>query len=317
MLLSIAANVDFTQSAADALALLLKPLLYLLTLLMGTMAAAMFSQHSWALDDRPAPWIWHCTVAGLGLFLLHNLIDFSLFETGALFLFMAVAGSALGAAPVDDRTALRRSVAVTAAVLGALVWLGAAIFLVTPILIAEQSAADANELIRTAPVSQNSAAISHFRQAADAFGAASLIVPYNSDYVYRQAETCLRFGDLEDATALIARAKQVNPLQPDAYLLEANLQLSRSNPDPGVVKGDFDVLLRLNPNDVSLHMQYGDALERLGLQAEACEQYTLALSADAALPSGEPKRLTPQQVADLQAKANGSQRVNPLRQVSH
>jgi len=59
----------------------------------------------------------------------------------------------------------------------------------------------------------------------------------------------------------------------------------------------------LNPNDVSLHVQFGDALARFGLLSEAREQYRMALSVDGALPIDEPKRLSPDQEAELRAKA--------------
>jgi len=205
MVLSIAANVDFTMAAGDTLALLLKPLLYLLALLLGTMAAAMLSQHSWSLDERPAPWIFCCMVTGLGLFLLHNLIDFSWFEPGAMFLFMALVGSALGMSPVENRPARSRALAIAGTAAGIFCWLAAAIFFVAPILIAEQSSAEANELIRTATGTQDSETASHFRRAAEALATASQQVPYNEDYVFRQAEACIRLGDLDRAKALIAR----------------------------------------------------------------------------------------------------------------
>jgi tetratricopeptide (TPR) repeat protein len=303
MLLSVAANIDFTMSAADTLALLLKPLLYLLALALGTMSAAMFSQNSWLLDDRPGPWFFYCMVTGLGLFLLHNLIDFSWFEPGAMFLFMALLGAALGMAPVENRPPGSRSFAIAGTIAGVACWVAAAILFVAPVLIAEQSAADANELIRTAPIPPTGEITSHFRRAADALATASQLVPYNEDYFFRQAQACLSFGDLDQAKVLIAHAKQINPMLVDPYLLDANVELSQPNPDPAAVRADFNKILQLNPNDVSLRVQYGNALERFGLLPEAREQYRLALNANDALPIGEPKRLPPEDVEKLRAKS--------------
>jgi hypothetical protein len=48
------------------------------------------------LDDRPAPWVLRSMQVGVGIFLLHNLIDFSLFETGPLMLFCFLDRSVLG-----------------------------------------------------------------------------------------------------------------------------------------------------------------------------------------------------------------------------
>jgi tetratricopeptide (TPR) repeat protein len=157
-------------------------------------------------------------------------------------------------------------------------------------------------LIRSAPVPQTGESDAHFRHAAQNLETASQLVPYNSDYLFRQAEANLRIGQVDKAESLIAQAKLIDPMKPDAYLLDANVQLSGPNPNPAVVRSDFATLLKLNPNDVSLHIQYGDALQHLGLTSEAREQYRQALSANDALPAEEPKRLPTSQVADLQAK---------------
>jgi O-antigen ligase len=333
MLLSMLASIDFNLPVMDILALAMRPVLFLLVLLVGGIAAAMRSANT--LDDRPAPWIYYCTVTGIGLFLLHNLIDFSWFEPEAMFVFMALIGSVQGMAahPGDmglrpmpevgeskaivendaagtgrrpvSRLGDRRTLALAAAVACAITWVAVATFFVVPVVAAEQLANNANESILAAPASGSGA-----RSISAATGylqAAASTVPYNSDYVYRQATACLRLGQYTAAQSLIDRAKKINPLQPDAYLLDANMQLRPDNkhPDPAVVMADFQTVLRLNPNDVSLHLQYAMALERFGLKTQAKKQYELALAADAALPPGEPKRLPPQQVRQLRARANG------------
>jgi O-antigen ligase len=305
MLLNIAANIDFTMPAVEILSLL-RLVLYLLALLMGAMAAAMLSEHSWSVDARPAPVIFYCTVTGLGLFLVQNLIDFSWFEAGALFLFMALLGSALGMAPAHCAARKSQPIAITGAAVGAILWLAAAVCFVFPVLAAEDSAANANEIIRTAPQTPSPESRTHFLNAADALGSAAQWIPYNSDYTFREAEAFLSGGDLARGRQLLARTQQINPMQLDGYLLEANLQLGQSNPDVLVVRRDFDTVLRLNPNDVSLHEQYARALQRFGLLSEAREQYRAALEADDALPAGEPKRLSANDAAALRARAEGS-----------
>jgi hypothetical protein len=303
MVFSIIASTDFSLSVGDLITLLLKPLLYLLALLLGTMSAAMLSQHSWSLDSRRAPLIFAGTITGLALFLIHNLIDFSIFEVGPMFLFMALLGSSQGIRSSDDQPPIPRPLTTAAAALASVaLWFSAAAFFVAPILLAEQSATEASELIRTAPISQESDAYSHFHQAANALAAAARLVPYNSDYPFRQAELCLRMNDIPQAQSLITQARQINPRLIDSYLLDANLQLSLPAPNLQLVQTDFDQILQLNPNDVSLHLQYAKALEHLGLTNQARVQYSQALKANAALPPDEPKRLPPDQVAQVQAK---------------
>ena len=72
--------------------------------------------------------------------------------------------------------------------------------------------------------------------------------------------------------------------------------------DNPAIHTDFNKILQLDPNDVSLHTQYGNALDRLGLYTAAAAQYQQALACNAALPPVEPKRISPQQIADLQAR---------------
>jgi O-antigen ligase len=302
MLLSIAANTDFSLGVGDTIALLLKPLLYMLALLLGTMAASMLTQHSWSLDSRAAPIVWYCAVTGLVLFLLHNLIDFSFFEVGPMFLFMTLLGSAQGVSSLRSPGPTSRRRSAIAAIAATIVWISAAVFLVVPVLVAEQAAGAANELIRTASKTPDSQTASHFRLAQQSLATASHFVPYNSDYVFRQAELFLRLGDLDQAKSLISQCKQINPRLIDSYLLEANFQLSQPNPDVAIVRSDFQTILQLNPNDISFHLQYASALQRFGQLDEARAQYQQALSANNALPPGEPKRLSPQQVEDIEGK---------------
>jgi hypothetical protein len=98
----------------------------------------------------------------------------------------------------------------------------------------------------------------------------------------------------------------MNPLLIDGYLLDANLRLHGEHPDIAAVRNDFETILKLNPNDVSFHIQFANALTRFGMQNEAGMQYRAALAANDALPIGEPRRLTAAQVADLQSKTPGT-----------
>ena len=302
MLLSIIATVDINISALDIVLLLMRPVLYALVLLVGTIAVCLRS--STTLDDRPAPWIYYCTLTGIGLFLLHNLIDFSWFEPGAMFIFMVLIGSALGMSNAKPIGSLSRAMAIGLACLLALCWLTAAVGFVGPVIAAEQLAQSANESIRTANPRQPDDLASHFHAAADNLQSAAQLVPYNSDYLYRAAVARINLHQLEPAKKLVAQCKQVNPLSGDAYLLDANIQLSSRSPEQSAVMADFQTLLKLNPNDVSLHVQFGRALDRFGRKTEAAEQYDAAIAADAGLAPGEPKRMTRAQIDQLKAAAS-------------
>jgi O-antigen ligase len=307
MLLHLTANMDFSQPLLDLLALMMKPILYLLALLLGTLGAAMLSPHTWSLDTRPAPWVVYCAITGLGMFLLHNLIDFSLFEAGAMSVFMMLAGASLGLAPAPDRRRTHRGFAVGAAFTAVTVWLAAASFFVAPVFAAEQWLTAGNESIRTAPADDRDGYIRHFREAATDFANASGLVPFNADYVFEQARTTAAIGDFAAAHNLLANAERLNPLRIDAYRLDAQLELESPHPNVAAVRTDFDTVIRLNPNDVSLHEQYAEALDHFGLHEQARVQYQAALDADDALPIGEPKRLSPDEVEQLKNKAQNPQ----------
>jgi O-antigen ligase len=299
MIVSVLANVDFNMSFVDELSFLMKPTLYLLALLMGTIGGAMLSPQDWTLDNRPASWIYYCTVTGLGLFLLHNLIDFSWFEAGAMFTFMALIGACEGMVSAKIQSPRRPGLAIGGAALALLAFGATAVLFVGPVLVAEQSAAAGNETIRTAPAERSPESAMHYAKAADDFAAAFALVPYNSDYLFREAKSAAGAGDFPRAEARLAEAKRINPLLIDSYLLDANLQLAGPHPDAAAVRADFQMIVKLNPNDVPLHLQYAQALDRFGLQHEAKMQYQAALNANAALPIGEPKRLTDEQVHEI------------------
>jgi tetratricopeptide (TPR) repeat protein len=261
----------------------------------------MLSPQDWTLDHRPAPWIYCCTVIGLGLFLLHNLIDFSWFEATAMFTFMALIGSCQGMVGVESKSRRPTGVAIGAAAVALIGFVAAAVCLVGPIIVAEQLAASGDEAIRTSPVDRSPASTGHYRNAADAFASASSLVPYNSDYVFREAKAAAGAGDFARAQARLVDAKRINPLLIDAYLLDASLQLAGPHPDAAAVRSDYQMVVKLNPNDVPLRVQYARALDQFGFHDEAKAQYKAALAANAALPVGEPKRLADEQVSQLKA----------------
>jgi tetratricopeptide (TPR) repeat protein len=285
----------------------------------------MRSPQTWQLDTRRAPWIFYCLVVGLGLFLLHNLIDFSWFEAGPMAMFMLLIGAAMGMAATKEcalinaaskvlRSSVRNGkrirsisapqggrpviIAITIAALAG--WVTAAILFVGPVVFAEGAAAAANDSITNAPADGSVEEARHYAQAARLLAAAAATIPYNPEYTFRQAKALLGAGDLAGAESLVQRAKKINPLYIDAYLLDANLQLkAEPKPDANRVRSDFDTIIRLNPNDVPFHVQYAQALDRFGDHRAAARQYDLAIGANAALPVGEPRRLTPEQLADL------------------
>ena len=71
------------------------------------------------------------------------------------------------------------------------------------------------------------------------------------------------------------------------------------------IKKDFRRALELNPNEVSIRLEYADALAGFGApddKAEATTQYQEALRYNSLLKPDEPKRLRPEKVAEIEKK---------------
>jgi hypothetical protein len=228
-------------------------------------------------------------LAGLGVFLLHNLVDFAMFEVGPMFLFALLAGGALGmrgdhSTPSADRG---RATVMAVSTVG-VVWLIAAVTLVVPVVLAEERAAAGDEHLRT-----GSAAL-----AARAYHDARERVPYNAEYAYSEA----RVGQAGAAVALDA-AIAANPLHPGYYFQRGATEASRPQPDVARVRSDYDRALALDPANVERRLDYAKTLERLNLGGEARVQYQRALQYNAQLPPDEMERLPPARVAEIEAAA--------------
>ena len=299
--MSAVATIDFSANVLDSLVLLVQPLLLLLAIVLCGIAGCMRSSSDWAADDRPGPWVFATVVVGLGLFLLHNLIDFGWFEPGATCAFMTLAGAALGVAPAPPPPAAqRRGWAVGSLAAAVVVWLVVAFAVALPVGLASEAASSAGDLIRAAPAEQPADVATANRRAADGYAAAAALVPYDADLLDRAARAAAYGGDVARARSLVADAVVADPLLIDAHLLDAAL---RPPGDAAGIRAAFDAAVALNPNDRDIRLQYGAALDRLGDRTAAAAQYRAALAADAALPIGEPRRFGAEQLARVRAQA--------------
>ena len=97
VLINILAGIDLSADAGWVSFELLKHIVFAALLLIGLAIVVIRSSKETSMDDRPAPWVLYAMLAGLAVFLIHNMIDFSFFETGAMLLFMMIGGAVLGA----------------------------------------------------------------------------------------------------------------------------------------------------------------------------------------------------------------------------
>ncbi|MGH7177319.1 MAG: O-antigen ligase family protein, partial [Tepidisphaeraceae bacterium] len=291
--INIVASVDFSQTPSFVVIELLKRLLLAFLMSIALIVGSLRNLREPLADDRPAPFLLAAIVVGLAVFLLHNLIDFSLFETGPMLLFMLLGGAALGIGACDSRILRARPAWFGGALT---VWIALGGVVVAPVVVAESKAQRADLLLRER---RSAAAAGLLLESLDT-------LPFvNSDYAYRAARA-LMFADArpEDVISSLGVAVASDPTNTMARRTRAMYELSRANPDAGRVRADYDAVVALNPNDVQTRIDFADALEKLGLLREADEQIRTAIRCNDALPVEEPKRLSPERIEQLRRRTH-------------
>jgi tetratricopeptide (TPR) repeat protein len=210
-----------------------------------------------------------------------------------MMLFAMLAGSVLGVRGGLNLTGTRRR-AVIQFILAGAIWSVAALAFAGPVILAEGSAHDGDDQFRGR----------HYDAAAADYLRAFQTVPYNADYAYR-AGLAVAYEPNRDNQAikeLLDQAIAANPSAVNYYLSRARIDGEQR--DLAAMKADFSRALELNPNEVSIHLDYADALNALGQSADATEQDQLALKYNDLLQPDEPKRLSPQRVAEIHKQIN-------------
>jgi hypothetical protein len=292
--LNVLASVDFESTGAFVFIELMRRMLFWLLLLVGISAGSLrlavahrrhlrSDEIEYYSDDRSAPWILYAILVALAMFLIHNLIDFALFEPGPMLLFGLLAGSALGVRrPPEDASGSGRIWAVLLALGSAFVWLAVAALIATPIITSESLAQDADEAIH-----KNLPDI-----AADKLELAFKTVPYNYDYALHAATLRAGQHNARRAYDLLSSAIAANPAAPEAYLWRAQLAPYVAGAAPSQPVEDMSQVVMLDPQNVEFHEHYAAILAASRDLGAARHQYDLAVQADDALEAPNPKRRT-------------------------
>jgi len=319
--INILLSVDFTSQGAYVFLEVVRRLVFfgaiLITLAIGTFrgvatrpADASDKDLLFEPDTRPAPWILRAILVALGTFLIHNLIEFSLFETGPMFLFALLAGSCLGIRleAVQAQSQSSQPSIVNRAVLSvsAIAWVAAVITLVVPIAIAEGDAHDADDFVRAG----------QFDRAAAAMQRAFAEVPCNADYALRAANDLASAGnERQKALALYSAAIATDPSSVSAHLTRAQYALSQPRPDVESALQDYRAALSQDPRNVRLRIEYADrlatfsrSLNRPQYRSEALLNYQRALDLDRQQHPDEPKRLTASELSKVRAAIESLER---------
>jgi hypothetical protein len=290
MALNAMAAIDSAQAFDYVDMELRKRLMFALLIAAGIVMATLRQPGD---EERPAPWVRAAFVVATLLFLLQNLVDFSMFETSGMFLLALMAGTAIAVAdpPAGRANASLVRRAVPFAV-GGLAWLVLFFAIVLPVGLSEADAAAAGELRRTRRVG-----------AADLYAQAFHRVDYNADYAYETARSLLEEQAPIDAfRSWIDKAIVANPMSAAAWLMSGRVEGQSSSPDLMRLRSAYDHALAIDPQNVSAHLEYGELLAKYGLPHEAAKQIEAALIANSGLSPDEPKRLPTDTVAQLERR---------------
>jgi hypothetical protein len=266
-------------------------------LLVGLIVSTIRSRSEQHLDDRPAPWLLYGMLIALGVFFVHNLMDFVLAEAGALTLFAVILGAATGArTPWSVAPARRyRGPAIGVLVAGSIAWFVVIFALVFRVADAEQLARDGDAALRRDPPRPDIAA--------SAFKNAFVAVPFNADYAYRSARALIAGGaPPEQVKAALDVAIATDPASVMYRRTRADYELALPSPDAAAVRADFDRVLTLDPRNMRTRLDYAKVLEKLNDPKAAAEQYRKALEVNEGYDKTEPKRLSPDELARIQDK---------------
>lgn len=286
--INVLAAVDLVQPASYIFLELLKRLLYLALIVVGLIFGGFRSSQKQELDDRTAELLLLAMTVAVAIFFIHNLIDFSMFEVGPMFVLAMLIGALVGARTPHPTRGFRFAI-----LPAGIAWL-AAIGFVAPVVIAEMRARAGDDALRAGLPEQ---------AARDYEQAHSASWPANSDYARRRARALIyAHAPPQAVRAALDAAVAADPMNLSSRRLRANFELSLPAPDRDRAIADFEQLMRLNPNDVQARVEFAAALERFAQPDRAAGELAEALRLNDLLSPDEPKRLRAAEVERLRAE---------------
>lgn len=285
------ASIDFTLDPVNTLREVMRRAMYGLLLLgTGVVFAAADLQRP-RLERRRADVLLMGVVCGLVVFVVHNFIDFSLFEAGLFYLFVALAAAAMGIRSGETRDEGRGGVLMLACLVVTAAGFG--VMVTAPVVLGEMANRRGDLLYaekRPAQAQQEYAA---------AFEGSAWLA--NAEYLIREGTAEYAAGDRpERALATMDRAVAANPMLIQARMgrVAALAALHRGD----AVVEELQRVYRLNPNDVGIRVDAAEALMQVGRKDLAREQLQAAIDNNGKLPADEPKRLPAGRIAEIEAR---------------
>ncbi|HTL29208.1 MAG TPA: O-antigen ligase family protein [Tepidisphaeraceae bacterium] len=305
--INILASVDFSMASgseggsAFVLLDLLKRVLWFALLMIGFAMVMFQSSQQPQLDERPGPWLLWGILIALAIFLLHNTIDFSIAESGPMFVFALLLGSALGVRTPSVAGKKRNRKAAIGFFAGALaLWIFAAVFFVIPIADADSRAQAGDDALRVTNL-----------QSADAFFRSAMAISplSNSDYAYRAARVSIMSHASDAQTQmLLAKAIAANPMDAGLYMTRAQLELNkpRDQQNRDQLLRDMYHAIALDPNNVEGHLRLAHAYQLKGDAKSAQREIDIAREKNALLDPENPKRLSDAEMSKRVAEAGAN-----------
>jgi O-antigen ligase len=295
IVINVIISIDFTVDDKYATYELIKRVMYLCVMIVGFAVVIITGAKKPSADQRPAPWILYAMLASVGVFLIHNTIDFAWFEVGAMMLFAMIGGAISGVREPSAAGKKKRTPIAMGAFAAMLVaWIVAAIWIAVPVADAEGRAAAGDDAFRQ----------KNYQLAAENYSAAFARAPVrDSDFAIRAAE-CLQVvpGTDVEARNLLDHAVDADPGNPMGYLTRARYNLDRHAEMQAEIRRDYEQALAMNPIDLETRQEYAAVLEKFGDRAAAVEQYQKVLKVNEGYDAEEPRRLTEDRVKEIEGK---------------
>lgn len=295
MLLSIMASLDFARGSDFVIWELFRRSIMLLLLVGGILSVAMRGLEQSQRDQRPAPWLLYGAIIATAVFMLHSMIDFVFFEAGPMYVFAMLTCAALGLrslAPDAVQLRLPRPAWIAAAGVAWVGWVIAMLAIAGPVALAEEQMRQGDEQFRAG---RFDASVRHYQSAAE-------MVPINPAYPRRAAHAG-RFARLprDQIERWLTAAIEANPHATGPRLDRARFHLEdRTHLDRALA--DFAAAIARNPQEITIRLDYADALESDGQYAAAADQVDAALRINDAYQPDEIERLDPGRVETLNAR---------------
>jgi O-antigen ligase len=315
LVLNLFCSVDFNGGVSFVVLETIRRVVFLVAMVLaggaiaGRIVRVESNQFAYQREVSPAPELLAGLLVGLGMFFIHSLVDFAMFELGPMFLLAALLGAAIGlrtpAAPeTPDATDARsraihgRKRARLALAISGGAWLLAAVLLVVPVISAEADAREGDDLLRRSK-GEDRISGERVEAAAHRYEAAFHETIANASYASRAGLAWNLISVQDRARKWLDVAVAADPASPANYARRAEFLAQSQPPDfPGAVR-DMTESVSRDPINRLDRLRLATFLEQAGRSDEALTQILHAIELNERLTKEETRRFTPDQFREV------------------